>query len=125
MTIAMPIKKPLPWAEQACVLVLVDVILTQMHKQMSDEESLETQKKLDELFDLFDDMFRADRFEDADKEIEKVDIAASSVTWLLGVLTATIAARTKLKNRPAFFQKVKEEFERRGETDPRLLFGLE
>lgn len=44
---------------------------------------------------------------------------------MLGMLTATLPARSHLPSRPAFVQAVATTLKKRGELEPNLLDGLE
>jgi len=56
--------------------------------------------------------------------LESVDIGNNSLDGLLGYLTATLPARSKLSYRAKFFEKVEEEIIRRREYEKGLLEGL-
>jgi hypothetical protein len=80
---------------------------------------------LDELLDSFDTLFFEGRFDKADEMLEAVAVRSVSTTMLIGFLTATLPAKSKLRKRAAFFESVRGELLKRGETDVSLLQGLE
>jgi hypothetical protein len=80
---------------------------------------------LDELFDSFDTLFLDGRFDKADQRLASVAVESVSTTMLIGFLTATLPAKSKLKKRAAFFESVSKELSKRGDTDSSLLQGLE
>jgi hypothetical protein len=84
-----------------------------------------TDLALDLLYDAIDQMLREARFEELDAIIAGLPIAECSLNLLLGFLTATLPARTRLPVRPRFFAEVKTELQNRGEFEEGLLTGLE
>jgi hypothetical protein len=81
-------------------------------------------KALDMLYDAIDSAFSHGEFKKVDQFLGSVLVPNIHTDILLGILIATLSARSKLPNRPAFFCKVQTEFNTRGETDPNLLNGL-
>jgi hypothetical protein len=80
---------------------------------------------LDMIYDAIDNAFSSGEFEQVNQFLDSVLVPTITTDILLGILTATLSAKSKLANRPAFFTKVQAEFIARGETDPKLLQGLE
>jgi hypothetical protein len=83
-------------------------------------------KVLDYIYDYFDKEFRAGEFEACNTILVECDVTDFSLTILIGFLTTSMWAKSKLPNRPAFYNRVKKEIERReGVIQPGLLDGLE
>jgi len=57
--------------------------------------------------------------------LRQVDVRIFSTDLLLGILTATLPAKSKLPSRTPFFGKVEAIIKRRGEWEKGLLTGLE
>lgn len=81
--------------------------------------------QLDELYDKFDTLFYEGRFETADALIYEIIPDQVSTDYLLGVLTVTLPAKSKLLSRHAFFDVVEHTIKGRGEWEEGLLDGLE
>lgn len=78
---------------------------------------------LDELFDNIDKMMLAGDFHTLDMLMEGTDVSKCNETYLLGMLSMTKVAKSKLAKRSDFFLRVKEELSKRGLT-PKTLDGL-
>lgn len=85
----------------------------------------QTDAALDLLYDSVDELMQAGRFPDLDMLIRDIPVATTSVDILLGLLTSTLPARSKLPSRPRFFEAVSSAVRDRGEDEQGLLAGLE
>jgi hypothetical protein len=83
---------------------------------------------IDYIFIRFDNMFKENRFDDANNElIFNISLFLSvemNINILLALLTITLSAKDKLPNRKEFYDKVKEHLKDRDDVDV-LLSGLE
>jgi hypothetical protein len=84
-----------------------------------------TDAALDIIYDNIDIMLRDRKYETVDFILKSVNPSEFSVDVLLGLLTATLPARTKLPSRSEFFGKVEGEIRNRKEWEEGLLTGLE
>jgi hypothetical protein len=75
--------------------------------------------QLDQIYDTIDDLLLNSKFSEVDCILERLEIKID-LDLLLGYLTATYPAKSKLRKRENLFNKVKEEY-----TDEQLLKGLE
>lgn len=80
---------------------------------------------LDLLYDKIDAMMWGGDFLEIDSMISGVTVSDCSLDILLGVLTATLPARSKLPSRAKFFRDVDEILKQRGKYENGLLTGLE
>lgn len=80
---------------------------------------------LDLIFERVDEMFVNGRFEECDRVLQSVPVSEYTADTLIGLLTATLPAKSRLKSRPDFFAKVESVLKGRGEMEPGLLTGLE
>lgn len=73
--------------------------------------------QLDEIYDKIDDLLKEGKFDIVDNILKSVsnDIKQTSIDILLGYLTITFVAKSKLKNRQILLDKTKEEFNQREE----------
>jgi hypothetical protein len=83
------------------------------------------QSALDQLYDHFDALFHSRSYEKVDEILQSLIVESMSTTMLIGYLTATLPAKSKLSHRAAFFRSVKRELAKRGDEDESLLQGLE
>lgn len=83
-----------------------------------------TGKELDWLYDTVDEAFWRDDFVKLDVILRMLSMSApSDCDFCLGVLTATLPGKNRLKNRKAFFDMCVERF---GDAnEPELFKGLE
>jgi hypothetical protein len=84
-----------------------------------------TDAALDLIYDRIDTLLIAHEFDEVDAILESADLKILSIDVLLGLLTSTLPARTKLASRKAFFMAIEQEAKRRGEWEQGLLTGLE
>jgi len=84
----------------------------------------ETDQALDVVFDVIDDAFLDGKFTEVDQALDCFEIAKCSVGLLIGILTVTAAAESKLKKRKKFRQLVETSIRNRGRYSERLLSGL-
>ncbi|MFM9962764.1 MAG: hypothetical protein ACKV2Q_16260 [Planctomycetaceae bacterium] len=80
---------------------------------------------LDLIFARVDETFRRDEFSDCDQWLQHLVVGDYSTDVLLGLLTATLPARSLLPSRPDFYSRTELEIQRRGEMEPGLLTGLD
>src|SRR3990172_8235788 len=80
---------------------------------------------LDVLYDRVDDLLKARQFSTVDDLLRQADVGSISVDVLLGLLTATLPARSRLAARSKFFADVEAAIKMRGEWEDGLLAGLE
>jgi hypothetical protein len=80
---------------------------------------------LDLIYDSFDERFQKGEFEALEQLLSGIRPADLPVDILLGILTATLPARTKLPSRAELYQRVEATLKERGEYEPGLLAGLE
>ncbi|WP_442510545.1 hypothetical protein SH528x_002170 [Novipirellula sp. SH528] len=84
----------------------------------------ETDRALDVVFDAIDDAFLDGKFGEVDQALDCFEIAKCSVGLLVGILTVTAAAESKLKRRKKFRDLVETSIRNRGRYDERLLRDL-
>jgi hypothetical protein len=84
----------------------------------------QTDAALDLLYDGFDELLRSGGFSEVDLILTDIAVDDYSVDILLGVLTATLPARSRLIARSSFYRSVAESIQRRGEAEEGLLTGL-
>lgn len=82
-------------------------------------------RELDVIFEITDLAFRKGCFSLVDLFLASPAMGTQSTEILVGWMTATLPAASKLNNRKSFFNDAKRAIERRGENDPGLLDGLE
>lgn len=85
----------------------------------------QTDAALDLLYDNVDELLRGGRFAELGRLLDAVQTAEYSADLLLGLLTATLPARSRLPARAAFFERVQRTLQQRGELESGLLTGLE
>jgi hypothetical protein len=80
---------------------------------------------LDKLHEKFDKMMWEGKYQEIDDMLATMYPDNLSITVMLGVLTSTLPIKSRLTNRPAFFEMVKAEIILRGNMEDQLLDGLE
>ncbi len=80
---------------------------------------------LDILYDKIDGLLRSERFDEVDQLLSNIDVDDLSPDLLLGILTASLPAKSKLPSRTVFFEKVETSLKDRGIWEDNLLVGLE
>ena len=85
----------------------------------------ELEKILDAIYDGVDSMFKSGKFKECDDLLRSLNVDTISTDVLLGYLTSTLPAKSKLPYRPEFYKKVEETIRQRKEYEPDLLRGLE
>ncbi len=80
---------------------------------------------LDLLYDQIDGMLVAGKFSEVDRLLASADAQSLSLDLLLGLLTATLPARSKLASRADFVSRVEFSLKGRGQWEQNLLVGLE
>lgn len=85
----------------------------------------QTEKAVDVLFDNFDDLLRRSELDLCDSALRSIDIRRLDVTTMLGILSITKPARSRLRARAETVLKIEEML---NSLDPdrtdRLLVGL-
>jgi len=80
---------------------------------------------LDIIFDQIDEMLLAGQFDRIDELLIETATDDYSVEVLLGILPATLPAKDRLPSRDAFFERVTQTLQTRGELKDGLLVGLD
>jgi hypothetical protein len=80
---------------------------------------------LDIIYDQINWRLKEQKFYETDQLLQNVNVAEYSVDLLLGLLTATLPARSKLRSRAQFFSEVEAVLKERGQWEDNLLVGLE
>lgn len=88
------------------------------------EEKGNVDSALDLLYDGFDQLLRDGRFQEVDAILRCLDVAHLSGDILIGVLTATLPARSRLASRDDFRRKVQDSLTERDAMEEGLLTGL-
>lgn len=83
-----------------------------------------TDAALDLLYDSIDELMRTGRHSTINSIFCEISPTNLSLDLLLGILTATLPARSRLPARAKFLEAVREELRRRGEHEETLLTGL-
>lgn len=89
------------------------------------ERNHRLESALDLLYDRVSHLLRSGRFDQLDFELAQITVEETSTDILLGILTATLPGRGRLRQRPDFFETVQEALVQRGELEDGLLTGLE
>jgi hypothetical protein len=79
---------------------------------------------LDVLYDQTQELLLSGRFDKLDDALKSCHVDRLSVDIMLGILTATVAASSKLPSRKTFYQQVQIELTRQGKNAKELLAGL-
>jgi len=85
----------------------------------------ERQWTLDLIYDSVDELMRQGEFQQLDALLAGLPVAEMSVDVLLGYLTASLPARSRLPSRNALYAKTEQTLKERGELEAGLLHGLE
>jgi hypothetical protein len=80
---------------------------------------------LDVLYDRMDDLLKTKQFAAMDVLLQQAKADSISVDIILGLLTASLPARTKLSARPKFYAEAEKSIRNRGAWEKGLLAGLE
>lgn len=80
---------------------------------------------LDVLYDRVDGLLRGKQFVAVDDLLQHLRVNALSVDVLIGLLTSTLPARSKLPSRAKFYSEAEASIRQRGEWEEGLLTGLE
>ena len=89
------------------------------------EKSGHIDAALDVLYDRVDDLLKLKRFATLDALLEEAKVDSLSVDLILGLLTASLPARSKLSARCRFYAEATESIRRRCAWEDGLLAGLE
>jgi len=85
----------------------------------------QTDAALDLIYDQIDTLLRSGDLPRIDAVLQRADVNSLSTDLLLGLLTATLPARTRLASRRGFFNRVEAVLRKRGDWEDGLLNGLE
>jgi hypothetical protein len=80
---------------------------------------------LDIIYDQVDELLLAGEFHQVDDLLASATPEQLSIDLLLALLTSTLPAKSKLSNRSAFFRRVEDALQSRGELRDGLLIGLD
>lgn len=80
---------------------------------------------LDVLYDRIDGLLKIKRFSALDELLQQAKPDQMSVDVILGLLTASLPAKTKLSARPRFFEEAEASLKKRADWEEGLLAGLE
>ena len=89
------------------------------------DDGKHTDAALDLIYDAVDKLMRDRQFDQLDAILAPIAVVGLSVDILLGLLTATLPAKSRLPSRGAFFNAVEQSLKRRGVYEQGLLTGLE
>lgn len=89
------------------------------------DHSGHTDAALDLIYENVNGKLSRGRFKEVDSVLETTEPMSLSVDLILGLLTSTLPARTKLPSRSTFFQKSEAAIKDRNEWEDGLLTGLE
>lgn len=84
-----------------------------------------TDAALDLLYDSIDELMRNKGLPQLDSTLANLRVSDLSVDMLLGILTATLPARSHLPSRATLFNEIEKALRGRGEYEEGLLTGLE
>ena len=80
---------------------------------------------LDVLYDRMDALLKAKQFAAMDALLQQANVDSLSIDVILGLLTASLPARSRLPARSKFYAEAETSIKRRGEWADGLLAGLE
>lgn len=89
------------------------------------EEHGNPDEALDLIYDAIDALLRDGRFEKCDEDLRDIDVSTTSVDILLGVLTATLPAHSRLPSRPRLVRAARDVLLGMNEDADLILAGLE
>ena len=89
------------------------------------DKSGKTDAALDLIYDNVDSLLSNGKYEELDLMLKSVDADLLPTDILLGLLTATLPAKTKLPSRSNFFQLTEMQIKTRAEWEEGILTGLE
>jgi hypothetical protein len=95
------------------------------YNERSEYKKMNTNQKLDWIFDWTDSLMREGRFGEIDRVLETMMPEYHEIDELLGWLTATLPAKSKLPSRKQFYSDVEGALKAKGLWEPGLLKGLE
>ncbi len=109
--------------EDECDALEQPLVFLRNVKRLDKRERLDT--ALDLIFDQVDELLLSGAFDEVDQILGHVVPDEFSTEVLVGLLTVTLPAKNQLARRDEFFQRVAETLRTRGETDQRILIGLD
>lgn len=89
------------------------------------DQSGQRDKSLDVLYERVDQAFRNGDFDQVNVWLANFDCESQSLDFLLGILTTTNCAKSKLPNRQRIFDETKRIAKKIGQFRNTLLSGLE
>lgn len=84
-----------------------------------------TDKALDYIFNLFNEMMHKDEFNKIDEILSQIKVYDYSVDMLVGFLVASLPAKNKLINRKYLYNQIEKYFKELSFGDEEFLSGLE
>jgi hypothetical protein len=84
-----------------------------------------TDAALDVVYESVDQLMRTGRFDELDEIVKHLQVVDFSRDLLLGILTATLPAKSRLPSRTELFRHAEKALRERGEYEEGLLIGLE
>ncbi len=80
--------------------------------------------ELDKVYDNIDALLSSSNFEQCNSLLRGLNVNETGTDLLLGYLTATFPAKSRLPYRDTFYQNVEKVMLERKESEPGLLTGL-
>jgi hypothetical protein len=99
--------------------------LIDKHVQQQEHEAEIARLNLDLIYNIIDILLHENKFDECALILENLDVERYSIDILIGVLTATLPARSKIGGRSIFFHRVETELRKRNAYEPSILSGLE
>ncbi|HBJ33843.1 MAG TPA: hypothetical protein DDZ51_03565 [Planctomycetaceae bacterium] len=94
-------------------------------RELTDLDREETvDEALDLAFDQIDDAFLEGRFDWVDQFLKIADVESMSVSLLVGILTITASAESKLRHRSEFRKRAENVIRKRGRYNDTILRDL-
>ena len=95
-------------------------------RELTDLDREETvDEALDLAFDQIDDAFLEGRFDWVDQFLKIADVESMSVSLLVGILTITVSAESKLRHRSEFRNRAENVIRKRGRYNDTILRDLQ
>jgi hypothetical protein len=84
-----------------------------------------TYNELDEIYERIDSLMKEGKFNEIDRELQRMDINSTDINIILAYLTTTLPVRSKLSNRKKFYSEFEKQLKANSEYETGLLDGLE
>jgi hypothetical protein len=95
-----------------------------IHYRKNQPRTMIDDSDLDHIYDTVDQQFISEKFAEVDRVLEALVVENTSTDELIAFLTATLPAKSKLKKRAEFCERVKKVLAERERGDSGLLDGL-